>query len=53
MRAVVVGGGLAGAVAALELATRGAEVALVRAAPGATALAWGTLDVAAATPLRR
>jgi len=53
VRAVVVGGGLAGASAALELASRGAEVTLVRAAPGATALTWGTLDVAAASPLRR
>ena len=53
MRAVVVGGGLAGSSAALELASRGAEVTLVCAAPGATALSWGTLDVAAASPLRR
>lgn len=53
MKAVVVGGGLAGGVAALELASRGAEVTLLRAAPGATALGWGTLDVAAASPLRR
>lgn len=53
MKAVVVGGGLAGATAALELAARGAEVVLVRAAPGATALTWGTLDLAAASPLRR
>lgn len=53
MKAVVVGGGLAGSVAALELASRGAEVALARAAPGATALGWGTLDVAGASPLRR
>ncbi len=53
MKAVVVGGGLAGSSAALELASRGAEVVLVCAAPGATALCWGTLDVAAASPLRR
>jgi glycerol-3-phosphate dehydrogenase subunit B len=53
VRGVVVGGGLAGSVAALELASRGAEVTLLRAAPGATALGWGTLDVAAASPLRR
>ena len=53
MKAVVVGGGLAGSSAALELASRGAEVTLVCAAPGATALSWGTLDVAAASPLRR
>lgn len=53
MKAVVVGGGLAGCAAALELAAAGAEVSLVRAGPGATALGWGTLDVAAASPLRR
>ncbi|HEY8492527.1 MAG TPA: FAD-binding protein, partial [Myxococcota bacterium] len=53
MKAVVVGGGLAGCAAALELAGAGAEVTLVRAGPGATALGWGTLDVAAASPLRR
>ncbi len=53
MKAVVVGGGLAGNSAALELASRGADVTLVSAAPGATALSWGTLDVAAASPLRR
>jgi glycerol-3-phosphate dehydrogenase subunit B len=53
VKAVVVGGGLAGSSAALELASRGAEVTLVCAAPGATALSWGTLDVAAASPLRR
>ena len=49
----MVGGGLAGSSAALELASRGVEVTLVCAAPGATALSWGTLDVAAASPLRR
>jgi glycerol-3-phosphate dehydrogenase subunit B len=53
VKAVVVGGGLTGSSAALELASRGAEVTLVCAAPGATALSWGTLDVAAASPLRR
>ena len=53
MRAVVIGGGLAGSCAALELAARGAEVALVSAGPGSTALSGGTLDVAAASPLRR
>jgi glycerol-3-phosphate dehydrogenase subunit B len=53
VRAVVVGGGLAGCAAALELAARGAAVELVRAAPGASALGWGTLDVAGASPLRR
>jgi glycerol-3-phosphate dehydrogenase subunit B len=53
VKAVVIGGGLAGSAAALELASRGADVTLVCAAPGATALTWGTLDVAAASPLRR
>jgi glycerol-3-phosphate dehydrogenase subunit B len=53
LRAAVVGGGLAGCAAALELAAAGAEVTVVRAGPGATALGWGTLDVAAASPLRR
>lgn len=53
MKAVVVGGGLAGSAAALELAAAGADVTLLRAGPGATALGWGTLDVAAASPLRR
>jgi glycerol-3-phosphate dehydrogenase subunit B len=48
--AVVVGGGLSGAVAALSLAEAGVATALVRAAPGATALCWGTLDVAGASP---
>jgi len=49
-RVVVVGGGLAGASAALELAREGVEATLVRAEPGATALGWGTLDVAGAVP---
>ena len=53
MTAVVVGGGLAGCAAALELRERGCEVMLVRAGPGSTAMSWGTLDVAAASPLRR
>jgi len=53
VRAVVVGGGLAGCAAALELTAAGADVTLVRAGPGATALGWGTLDVAGASPLRR
>jgi glycerol-3-phosphate dehydrogenase subunit B len=48
--AVVVGAGLAGAAAALALAEAGAEVELVAAAPGATALSAGTLDVAGASP---
>ena len=49
----MIGGGLAGSAAALELASHGVAVTLVAAAPGATALSWGTLDVAAASPLRR
>jgi glycerol-3-phosphate dehydrogenase subunit B len=48
--AVVVGGGLAGAAAALALAEAGIATALVRAGPGATAMSWGSLDVAAASP---
>lgn len=50
MGVVVVGGGLAGAAAALELSRRGADATLVSAGPGATALSWGTLDVAGAVP---
>jgi len=50
VRVVVVGGGLAGVAAALELVRRGAEPVVVEAAPGATALSWGTLDVAPAVP---
>jgi glycerol-3-phosphate dehydrogenase subunit B len=53
MRVAVIGGGLAGCAAALELRARGAEVTLIRRAPGATALIGGTLDVAGASPLRR
>lgn len=49
----MVGGGLAGAAAALELVARGVETRLVCAGPGATALTWGTIDVAGASPLRR
>ena len=50
VKAVVVGGGLAGAAAAWALAQRRLEVVLVRRGPGATALCWGTLDVAGASP---
>jgi glycerol-3-phosphate dehydrogenase subunit B len=50
VKAVVLGGGLAGATAALQLAAGGAEVTLVRRGPGATALSWGSLDVAGASP---
>lgn len=50
MTAVVVGGGLAGAAAALALAEAGVPTALVRAGPGATAMSWGSVDVAGASP---
>ena len=50
MRGVVIGGGLAGGAAALELARRGLSPVLLEAAPGATALTAGTLDVAGAVP---
>lgn len=50
MSVVVVGAGLAGAAAALALAEAGAPVVQVAAAPGATALSAGTLDVAGASP---
>jgi glycerol-3-phosphate dehydrogenase subunit B len=43
---VVVGGGLAGAVAALAARAAGAAVVLVRRAPGATALSGGAIGVA-------
>jgi glycerol-3-phosphate dehydrogenase subunit B len=43
---LVVGGGLAGAVAALAAKARGASVLLARRAPGATALSGGALGVA-------
>jgi glycerol-3-phosphate dehydrogenase subunit B len=46
----VVGSGLAGSCAALALAEAGLEVELLSAAPGATALSAGTLDVAGASP---
>lgn len=43
---LVVGGGLAGAVAALAARAAGASVVLVRRAPGATALSGGAIGVA-------
>jgi glycerol-3-phosphate dehydrogenase subunit B len=43
---LVIGGGLAGAVAALAARAGGASVALVRRAPGATALCGGAVGVA-------
>jgi len=43
---LVVGGGMAGAVAALAARSRGASVVLVRRAPGATALSSGAVSVA-------
>jgi len=46
----VVGGGLAGAVATLALAERGAEVVQIAGPPGASALAAGAFDLAAASP---
>ena len=50
MTVVVIGAGLAGAAAALTLAEAGAAVVQIAAAPGATALVAGTLDVAGASP---
>jgi glycerol-3-phosphate dehydrogenase subunit B len=49
-RVAVIGGGLAGAAAALTIAESGAPVLLVAEGPGATALVAGTLDVAGASP---
>lgn len=43
---LVVGGGIAGATAAIAARRRGARVVLVRRAPGATALSSGAFDVA-------
>jgi glycerol-3-phosphate dehydrogenase subunit B len=43
---LVVGGGMAGAMAALSARAAGARVALVRRAPGATALSSGAISVA-------
>jgi glycerol-3-phosphate dehydrogenase subunit B len=50
VRVAVVGSGLAGASAALAVAEAGLESLLLSAAPGATALSAGTLDVAGASP---
>ncbi|HME68588.1 MAG TPA: FAD-binding protein [Myxococcota bacterium] len=50
MRVVVIGSGLAGAAAALELASREMKVTLVSAGVGATALSFGSLDVAVPSP---
>ena len=50
MSAVVLGGGLAGRMAAHALVDRGVPVTLVDGGPGATALCGGSLDVAAASP---
>jgi glycerol-3-phosphate dehydrogenase subunit B len=46
----VVGGGLAGTVAALALAEAGAEVVQIAGPPGATALGAGAFDLAAPSP---
>jgi glycerol-3-phosphate dehydrogenase subunit B len=46
----VVGGGLAGAVATLALAERGAEVVQIAGPPGASALGAGAFDLAAPSP---
>ena len=43
---VVIGGGMAGAVAALRAAERGADVVLIRKGFGSTAMSSGTIDVA-------
>lgn len=51
MKACVVGGGLAGACAAMALREGGAEVEVLGGAPGASALGGGTLDFAGALPL--
>ncbi len=50
MTIAVVGGGLAGAAAALALAEGGADVVQIAGPPGASALGAGAFDVAAASP---
>ena len=47
---VVLGGGLAGSVASLALAEAGLPVRQIVAGPGATAMASGAFDIAAASP---
>lgn len=51
MRALVVGGGLAGSCAALELRASGAEVVLCHVGAGATAFCGGPIDFAPASAL--
>ncbi len=46
MKVVVVGSGIAGVSAALAAREQGAEVTLVRGAPGATSLSFGAVDAA-------
>jgi glycerol-3-phosphate dehydrogenase subunit B len=46
-RVLVIGGGMAGGIAALAARERGADVTLVRRSYGATALSSGAIDVAA------
>jgi glycerol-3-phosphate dehydrogenase subunit B len=43
---IVIGGGMAGAAAALRAAERGADVILIRKGFGATAMSSGTIDIA-------
>ncbi len=50
MTIAVVGGGLAGAVAALALVEAGADVVQIAGPPGASALGSGAFDVAAVSP---
>ena len=50
MTIAVVGGGLAGAVATLALAERGAEVVQIAGPPGASGLGAGAFDLAAPSP---
>ncbi len=50
-RLIVVGGGAAGIWAALAARTAGASVAVIRQAPGATAVSSGCVDLAARTDL--